>query len=495
MKKNFVDIHCHYFNGKFAFRELLEIGWRQLMNNYPYNHHEQTMRAKSVSPISHLKTIIEYTASLLSSLGASAEAQYNYEQKAFKQSRLNKNQTLPIITSPLMMDIYFAVDDGDYLTKKKAIKAFSEDEVRQAMAPLEIGKDEQEKFNSFAEALREEVLNAVKEKQALSKIQPKGINLKIQEVEQSLDDVISEFEYADIKARIATQENAQVQLTRGFRKQLKEIKELKNKYPETVFPFFAVDPRRVGIADLLEENLKNGTFAGVKLYPPLGYLPTHPDLYPIYDLCVKYNIPVTAHCSPGGFHTKYKNKEMKTEILDKNGNRKTIEVIPAEGYDFSKCTHEKCLYFADPNNWVEILEDKRYKNLRINLAHFGGEEQFDDYIDEKTEKENWTAKIIKLIEKYDNVYTDLSYHLNLDKDKDKNIAKNLRYLIEKYDFLQNRLMFGTDFIMILLSYQLTKEKNKALVDYFDHFDGVTEPLFSINALRFLGKVKGTYNYS
>ena len=35
MNKNFVDIHCHYFNGKFAFRELLEIGWRKLNGNYP----------------------------------------------------------------------------------------------------------------------------------------------------------------------------------------------------------------------------------------------------------------------------------------------------------------------------------------------------------------------------------------------------------------------------------------------------------------------------
>ena len=49
-------------------------------------------------------------------------------------------------------------------------------------------------------------------------------------------------------------------------------------------------------------------------------------------------------------------------------------------------------------------------------------------------------------------------------------------------------MFGTDFIMILKDYKLTSEKEKALVDYFNHFKGLAEPLFSTNAQRFLGKI-------
>ncbi|CAA6828189.1 MAG: Amidohydrolase 2 [uncultured Sulfurovum sp.] len=480
MKKNFVDIHCHYFNGKFAFRELLEISWRKVNGNYPYNRDEKKMRFEFISLPSELKAITEYVASFFSTLGASAEANYQHEQNAFKQSKLNKNHSLPLITSPLMMDIYFVADKGDYLDKTKGINELPDHQY----TPIEIAQDEQEMFSSFAKELKKEVLSVIREKQSYSKMQPEGIDTGLHDTEQALDDVIMEFEQTAKEERIGSNENERVQLTRGFRKQLKEINELKSKHPETLFPFFAVDPRRVGVAHLLEENLKNGAFAGVKLYPPQGYLPTHPDLYPIYDLCLKYNVPITAHCSPGGFHTIHKEKEMKTERLDKHGHRKTIEVIPAQGYNLSKCAHEKCIYFADPDNWIQILEDKRYKNLRINLAHFGGEEQFAKYIGrdkQKAEKENWTAKIIKLIKKYDNLYTDLSFHIDGD------VAEDINNLMLQHSFLKDRLMFGTDFIMILLNYKLTREKDKALIDYFNHFEGLSEPLFSTNALRFLGK--------
>ena len=485
MNKNFVDIHCHYFNGKFAFRELLEIGWRKLNGNYPYNRDEKKMRLESISISSELKTIVEYVASLFSTLGANAEDNYQYEQNSFEQSKLNKNNLLPIITSPLMMDIYFVADKGEYLDERKGIKELPDSTYSQTITPLEISINEQKQFKSFAENLRGEVLSVVREKQVVSKMQPEGIDTGMKDLEQALDNVIAEFEYTAEEERIGNKETELVQLTRGFRKQLKEIKNLKSKYPETVFPFFAVDPRRVGIVHLLEENLKSGAFAGVKLYPPLGYLPTHPDLYPIYDLCLQYNVPIAAHCSPGGFHTIYKKKEMKTELLDQNGNRKTIKVIPSEGYDLSACSHEKCRYFADPDNWIAILENEKYKDLRINLAHFGGEEQFEKYVGregQKPEKENWTAKIIKLIERYDNLYTDLSYHI------DEEVSEDIKNLIVKHSFLKDRLMFGTDFIMILLNYKLTREKDKALVDYFNHFEGLTEPLFSTNALRFLGKI-------
>lgn len=480
MKKNFVDIHCHYFNGKFAFRELLEIAWRSLKGNYPYNRHEQNMRLKSFSPFSTLETIIEYAASLLSALGANADWQYKHEQNAFKESKLNQNHSLPIITSPLMMDIYFAVDKGKYLEEIKEMKSLPKDMYSQMITPLDISKDEQEEFKSLAEELKNDVLSAVRKKQTVSEMQHKGIDTGLKDIELLLDNVIAEFEYPNEDERTVNKKTELVQLTRGFRKQLKEIQNLKSKYSETLFPFFAVDPRRVGIADLLEENLRNGTFAGVKLYPPLGYFPTHPDLYPIYDLCLKYNVPITAHCSPGGFHTR--QKIMKTESLDPNGDRIIEEVIVAKGNDLSKCSDPECIYFADPDNWIEILENEKYKDLRINLAHFGGDKQFERYIKEEAEKENWTAKIIRLIEQYDNVYTDLSYHI------DKDISKNIKKLISEHSFLEDRLMFGTDFIMISLNYKLTNEKKKALVDYFDHFEGLPEPLFSTNALRFLGKL-------
>lgn len=477
MSKNFIDIHCHYFNGKFAFRELLEIGWRMLNSDYPYNRDERKMMPESISPPSNLRTLVEYVASLSSALVKSAEENYAFEQNSFEKSEANNS--LPLIASPLMMDIYFVADKGKYLDKKKFIEELPENDYRQAITPLEVNPEDRERFESFAEDLRQQVLSAVREKRASSKMQPEGVDSELEDIEQALTDAITDFRLSAVEEGIADEGKGQVQLTRGFRKQLKKIQDLKRNHPETVFPFFAVDPRRVGIAQLLEENLQNGAFAGVKLYPPLGYLPSHPDLYPIYDLCLQYNVPVTAHCSPGGFHTF--RSTVKTQSRDRHGNEETKEVIVAKGYDLSACSEPQCCYFADPDNWVEILENEKYSSLRINLAHFGGEEQFLKYVEGREEKENWTAKIIKLIERFDNLYTDVSYFPSVG------IVPKIEQLLSGYSFLQERLMFGTDFIMILTDYKLASEQNKALVDYYNHFGGLSEQLFSANAHRFLGK--------
>lgn len=50
-----------------------------------------------------------------------------------------------------------------------------------------------------------------------------------------------------------------------------------NSCNRLILAFEAVDPRRPGIFELVREKVGPGkTFAGVKLYPSLGYLPTHP---------------------------------------------------------------------------------------------------------------------------------------------------------------------------------------------------------------------------
>ncbi|NTW10646.1 MAG: hypothetical protein HGA26_04720 [Chlorobiaceae bacterium] len=36
MKNGNIDIHFHLFNGRSAFEELLEIGWRLIHDDYPY---------------------------------------------------------------------------------------------------------------------------------------------------------------------------------------------------------------------------------------------------------------------------------------------------------------------------------------------------------------------------------------------------------------------------------------------------------------------------
>ncbi len=93
---------------------------------------------------------------------------------------------------------------------------------------------------------------------------------------------------------------------RCFAVQIQEIIEIKKNNRKTVYPFLAVDPRRKGIFDLVKQSVgKNRNFHGIKVYPALGYLPSHPDLMKVFSYYADKDIPVTAHCSRGGVNTDF----------------------------------------------------------------------------------------------------------------------------------------------------------------------------------------------
>jgi hypothetical protein len=100
-------------------------------------------------------------------------------------------------------------------------------------------------------------------------------------------------------------------------------------------------------------------------------------------------------------------------------------------------------YFYDnyvhPREWRDVL--KKYRNLKLCLAHFGG-----DLFPEGPDND-WIKEIIDLINEFPNVYTDISCW-NLDKNKE--IFKGL-LLNKKFDYLQDRILFGTDWYMTLLA--------------------------------------------
>lgn len=62
------------------------------------------------------------------------------------------------------------------------------------------------------------------------------------------------------------------------------------------FSFVGVDPRwgRDGVT-LFEKAVRDYGFRGLKLYPPCGYLPSDHSLYPFYEICEQYGLPVLTH--------------------------------------------------------------------------------------------------------------------------------------------------------------------------------------------------------
>lgn len=71
------------------------------------------------------------------------------------------------------------------------------------------------------------------------------------------------------------------------------------RHPGKFEVFGGVDPRwgKDGIA-LFERSLVEFGFRGFKVYPPCGFSPSDPALFPFYELCAQHRVPVLLHTGP-----------------------------------------------------------------------------------------------------------------------------------------------------------------------------------------------------
>jgi predicted TIM-barrel fold metal-dependent hydrolase len=75
--------------------------------------------------------------------------------------------------------------------------------------------------------------------------------------------------------------------------------EVLRRHPEKFEVFGGVDPRwgKDGLA-LFERSLVEFGFRGFKVYPPCGFSPSDPALFPFYELCAYHHVPVLFHIGP-----------------------------------------------------------------------------------------------------------------------------------------------------------------------------------------------------
>jgi len=165
---------------------------------------------------------------------------------------------------------------------------------------------------------------------------------------------------------------------------------------------------RMGSFDGAIERVGSNVFAGIKLYPPLGFDPwpaqDKPEMKKVvtlYELCAEKQIPITVHCSDGGFCTTSKHEE-----------------------------------YTSPKKWRHVL--KAFPGLKLNLAHFGKQKHWHLF-------DSWRETVIDLIREHDNVYTDIAC-LAFDED----FYEQLNRFLGKNDKLSSHIMFGTDYMMNLL---------------------------------------------
>jgi predicted TIM-barrel fold metal-dependent hydrolase len=176
-------------------------------------------------------------------------------------------------------------------------------------------------------------------------------------------------------------------------------------------------PKELKTDDKADVNKYTYLFAGIKLYPPLGFDPW-PDekkeldkVKLLYSECIKKKLPVIVHCSDGGF------------ITDPNYYKLTS---PAE-------------------KWQKILANPEYKDLKIDFAHMGCQSGF---------RTKWRKTILNFIESNPNVYTDCSCITPDIKD-----YKKIKKVINK---TKKQLLFGTDFSINLLT---SKSYNDYLINF------------------------------
>ncbi len=183
-------------------------------------------------------------------------------------------------------------------------------------------------------------------------------------------------------------------------------------------------------------------FAGIKLYPPLGFDPWPEEnagelekVRFLYSECIRRNIPLTVHCSDAGFITS------------------------PHAYNFTNPS----------NKWQKVLSRSEFKNLKINFAHMGTQYKGNG---------EWLNVILKYISADRNVYTDCSCQTPRQADYER-VFKILKSETE------SGILFGSDYVINLI---WSGSYNEYLANFINttHLDDRQKELMcEINPVRFL----------
>lgn len=160
------------------------------------------------------------------------------------------------------------------------------------------------------------------------------------------------------------------------------------------------------------EDIGSNFFSGIKVYPPLGFDPWPEEkeerkkVELVYEFCSKKRIPLTTHCSNGGYRI------IDNQIAD---------------------------LYTSPQRWEMAL--KKFPQLKLNFGHLGNQGK---------KKEQWGKEIFLLINKYENVYGDFSC-----RGFDNKYYQSLKKMLDYGDLafrkrVRQRILFGSDFTINLL---------------------------------------------
>lgn len=168
-------------------------------------------------------------------------------------------------------------------------------------------------------------------------------------------------------------------------------------------------------------------FGGIKFYPPLGFdaSPTNRHLKEkvnyIFGYCEKRKIPIITHCDDQGFR-----------------------LLPME----------KSHILTSPEHWESVLE--KYPNLYLDFAHFGRQYYKKNPLKNKNSSQ-WMEKIIDLMIKYPNVYTDISFNAFESNFWGNIFTLAYSHSEKEQEIIRKKILFGTDWPLSLIKISTASE--------------------------------------
>ncbi len=241
-------------------------------------------------------------------------------------------------------------------------------------------------------------------------------------------------------------------------KQHAELLALAQRSAGCLVPFYAADPREPGVVEKVHEALAPGKFRGVKIYPNLGYYPTDKTLMEVYAICQERDVPVMTHCSSGGmYHYGFK-------LADR-------------------------MRYSQPENYAPVL--KAFPNLRLCLAHFGGNDEWDKHLTNQTPRDGprraWIKWITDMLTSgdYPNLYTDISYLAFQARSNVLHIdyVDYLKVLLSN-PLIGARVLFGSDYYAVEQELMTEKEVSITLRSHLG--EALYFQIANENPRRYLG---------
>lgn len=211
----------------------------------------------------------------------------------------------------------------------------------------------------------------------------------------------------------------------GYRQQMKDLADLKEKYPEVLLPFVFIDPRRIAeepdyfvydtgpdgrirLKDcFIKTFIEEKKFAGFKIYPALGYYPFDAALLPLWKYAAENGLPITTHCIRGTiFYRGAKKKEWdKHPVFQQSkGNQEYDPLLLPEMKNIQFINN-----FTHPLNYLCLLDktllakvvstaDEGVKavfgyneesgemkfdlhDLKLCFGHYGGDDEWNHYFE------------------------------------------------------------------------------------------------------------------